>query len=339
MSAELLGSGASPPGACIFGASGKTLTRSEAAFFRRSQPWGFILFARNIETPSQLRGLCHALRDAVGWQAPILIDQEGGRVQRMRAPHWREYPPALDQMAVARDPARAMYVRNRLIAAELIDVGIDVNCAPLADIISDKSHPVLRNRCYGADVETVVDMSRACAEGLMDGGVLPVLKHIPGYGRAVVDGHKELPLVDIPREDLEAVDFAPFRALSDLPMGMTAHIVFPCIDTAPATTSKAAMDMIRDEIGFTNLIMTDDISMEALSGTVADRARAALAAGCDLILHCNGDLAEMEAVAEASGPQSVPTQMRCSHALSQRREPDDVDISRLEAEFHALLEG
>ena len=326
-------------GAYIFGCEGLTLSAAEKSFFADAQPWGFILFARNIEAPEQLRLLTTQLRDAVGWNAPILIDQEGGRVQRMRAPHWREYLPALDQMERARDPKRAMYLRNRLIAQELFEVGIDVNCAPLADVIWPESHPVLRNRCYGADVDTVVAMCLEVERGFLDGGVLPVLKHVPGYGRAVVDGHKDLPTVDVTRAELDALDFEPFRRLNHMKMGMTAHIVFPCIDTLPATTSPKAMTMIREDIGFGGLIMTDDISMEALSGSVADRSAASLKAGCDVVLHCNGTLSEMEAVASDCGALGPDGQARADAALTQRKTPIDIDIPALEDEFRTLITG
>lgn len=327
-----------PSGAYIFGCEGLRLTASERAFFAEAQPWGFILFARNIADPEQLAILTAELRAAVGWDAPVLIDQEGGRVQRMGPPHWRSYLPALDQMEVARDAARAMYLRNLMIGTELMAVGIDVNCAPVADLVFAQTHPVLRNRCYGSDVAKVVQMCRAAADGMIDAGVLPVLKHIPGYGRAVVDGHKDLPTVDIPRADLEAQDFAPFKELVDLPMGMTAHIVFPCIDDLPATTSPKAMQMIRRDIGFENLIMTDDISMEALSGTVAERSRGALDAGCDIVLHCNGDMAEMIAVAEICGAQTPVIEARAARAIAARRAPQEIDIHAAEAEFQSLIQ-
>jgi len=215
--------------ATIFGPQGHAVTDWEKGFFRETQPLGFILFARNVDTPDQLRRLTADLREAVGWNAPVLIDQEGGRVQRMRAPHWREYLPALDQMEQASDPIRAQWIRNRLIAAELYDVGIDVNCAPLADLVEDETHPVLRNRLYAGDVETAVVAARACADAFLAGGVLPV-KHIPGYGRASVDSHLDLPTVTVPRKALEERDFAPFVQLSDIRLGMTAHIVFSDID-------------------------------------------------------------------------------------------------------------
>lgn len=327
-----------PSGAYIFGCEGTRLSASERDFFGNARPWGFILFARNINTPDQLRMLTADLREAVGWQAPILIDQEGGRVQRMRAPHWREYPPALDQMQAARDPGRAMYLRNLLIGAELSAVGIDVNCCPVADLLHAQTHPVMRNRCYGSDVGTVVAMCEAAAQGLMDAGVLPVLKHIPGYGRAVVDGHLALPKVDVPRAELDVADFAPFKALTDLPMGMTAHIVYPCLDDLPATTSPKAMQMIRADIGFDNLIMTDDISMEALSGSVPDRSRAALDAGCDVILHCNGEMDEMVALAGACGDLNAAAQARAERAIAARNAPQEIDIQAAEAEFRGLIQ-
>ncbi|MDA8746796.1 beta-N-acetylhexosaminidase [Litoreibacter sp.] len=324
----------------IFGCDGLALKAEEHRFFESVNPWGFILFARNIRDRTQLKQLTDDLRSAVGWHAPILIDQEGGRVQRMRAPVWREYLPALDQMERAGDnAARAMYLRNRLIADELHEVGIDVNCAPLADVIWPESHPVLRNRCYGADVETVVTMCRETVRGFLDGGVLPLLKHLPGYGRAVVDGHKDLPRVDVPLEQLNALDFAPFKQLNDIKMGMTAHIVFPVIDDLPATTSPKAMKMIREDIGFDGLIMTDDISMEALSGTVAERAAASLHAGCDLVLHCNGELADMEAIAEVCGPMTKRAKTRADAALAQRQTPMDIDIPEAIAELERLIKG
>lgn len=320
--------------AAIFGPQGPEITAWEQGFFRETQPFGFILFARNIDTPDQLRRLTYSLREAVQRDAPILIDQEGGRVQRMRSPHWREYLPALDQMDRADDPIRAQWVRNRLIAAELQDVGIDANCAPLADIAEAATHPVLQNRLYGRDVETVIAAARACAEAHLAGGVLPVLKHIPGHGRATMDSHLQLPQVDAPRAALEARDFATFRALNDLPLGMSAHIVFSDIDPrAPATISPEMIKMIRDQIGFDGLLMTDDVSMEALSGTLAERSEAAIRAGCDVILHCNGQQPEMQAVAAAAGAMSALATARANRALAMRKTPAKIDIPALEAEL------
>ena len=326
------------PAALILAPAGPRLTPWETAFFRDTDPWGFIVFARNVETPDQLRALTDALRDTVGRNAPVLIDQEGGRVQRMRAPHWREYLPALDQMARATDPIRAQWLRNRLIAAELSDVGIDVNCAPLADLVEPQTHPILRNRLYGDSPEGVIEAARTCAEAHLAGGVLPVLKHLPGYGRASVDSHLALPRISEDLESLVARDFSPFAALSDIAMGMTAHIVVEAIDaTAPATTSVRTMRYIRDEIGFSGLIMTDDISMEALSGSVDQRARASLEAGCDIVLHCNGQRGDMERVVRGVGDMTPAATDRAERALAQRKTPSPIDIQACAAELEALL--
>ncbi|MEM9392401.1 MAG: beta-N-acetylhexosaminidase [Pseudomonadota bacterium] len=328
---------------CIFGCSGPVLTRDETEFFRKTQPWGFILFARNVETPDQLRGLCASLRDAVGRDAPILIDQEGGRVARMQPPRWRRYLPPLE-LARSRDPVRAFWLRGRLIAAELRDVGIDVNCTPMVDVATPQTHPFLRNRCYGPDPTTVAQLGRTLAEAQMAGGVLPVLKHIPGHGRAQVDSHLELPRTDASANDLRAVDFAPFKALNDLPIAMSAHVLYEAFDAErPATQSTVIIELIRNEIGFKGLLMTDDISMEALSGDVATRGQAALAAGCDLVLHCNGKMPEMLALAEALGPMSEPSLKRAEAALKARlpqgSDPVPVDIAACAAELEALERG
>ncbi len=325
-------------GAAIFGPEGTQITDWERAYFRAFKPFGFILFARNIDTPDQLRRLCADLREAAGHDAPILIDQEGGRVQRLRSPYWREWLPPLEQMQRASDPMRAMWIRYRVIAHELRDVGIDANCAPCADIAGRVTHPFLRNRCYGEDVVTVMDAARVVADAHLAGGVLPVAKHIPGHGLASVDSHKDLPRVTATRAFLEAQDFAPFKALADVPMGMTAHIVFEDIDdSAPATTSPTMMSLIRHEIGFGGLLMTDDISMEALSGDVAVRSRASIAAGCDVVLHCNGEAAEISAVGEAAGAMSQAAQARAEAALAWRKTPADVDIEALTEELDDLL--
>lgn len=334
-----MGGGAS---ATILGCRGPVLDPDEAAFFRAAQPWGFILFSRNVEAPGQLARLTAALREAVGRDAPILIDQEGGRVQRMGPPHWRAWLPALEQVARA-GPARAarsMWIRSRLIADELRRVGIDANCAPLADVARDATHPVLKNRLYGYAPAPVARIARAVAEGLLAGGVLPVLKHLPGYGLGRVDSHLSLPRVTAPRARLDAVDFAAFRPLADLPMGMTAHIVFEAIeDGLPATLSPALIAVIRDEIGFSGLLMTDDLSMGALPGPIGQRAASARAAGCDIVLHCNGDAGEMEAVTAAAGGLTGDALRRAEAALACRRLPDPLDIDALEAEFDALLSG
>lgn len=325
-------------GAAIFGCAGTTLEAAEAAFFRDFDPAGFILFARNVENPAQLRRLTADLREAVGRQAPILVDQEGGRVQRLRAPQWRDWTPPLDFVqAAGANAARAMELRYQLIALELATVGIDANCAPVADLIAPQTHPFLKNRCYGSDVAEVSAIARAVAQGLLAGGCLPVLKHMPGHGRSHLDTHLDLPLVDAPRAELIAHDFAPFRALADLPMAMTAHLVFTAFDNRPATQSPVMIRMIRQEIGFDGLLMTDDLNMQALKGDLASRTRASMAAGCDLALHCKGDLAEMQAVAGEAGEMPPRVLQRLQAALAWRKPAEAVDIAALEAELGLLM--
>lgn len=325
-------------GATILGCLGSVLSTDEAAFFREADPWGFILFARNVNTPDQLRRLTSDLRAVVGREAPILVDQEGGRVQRLRAPHWRDWVPALEE--AVRGGAAAMTLRFRMIAAELRAVGIDVNCAPVLDIATEATHPFLRNRCYGFDGETVAAMGRAAAEGLTQGGVLPVMKHMPGHGRASADTHMDLPNVDAALDDLRATDFAPFRALADLPMAMTAHIVFAALDPdRPVTQSPKAIATIRAETGFDGLLITDDLNMEALTGSLGARAAASIAAGCDIALHCNGERLEMAEVVAAAGRLTPEAETRAEAALAQRATPGDVDMDALSAEFEALVNG
>lgn len=321
-------------GAAILGCAGERLTAEEKALYAGMKPFGFILFARNLSGPEQIRALCDEMRDAAGFDAPVFIDQEGGRVQRLRPPLAREFGPPLEDAGLG---ARAFYLRARIIAHELRGLGIDGNCIPTLDVARDETHAVLQNRCYGRDVATVVAHGRAVVDGLMAGGVLPVMKHMPGHGLGTLDSHKELPRVGAARAELDAVDFAAFRALRDVPLGMSAHLVFEQIDPRPATISPVMVRLIREEIGFQGLLMTDDISMEALSGTVAERGAAALAAGCDLVLHCNGDLAEMRSLWERCGEMGVQAQTRAEAALSARRVPDDVDIAALNAEFDGLI--
>ncbi len=328
-------------GATVFGCAGPVLRRDEARFFAAADPWGFILFARNVESPVQLRRLTAELRAAVGRDAPILIDQEGGRVQRLTPPHWRPWPAPLDEARAAGDRAgRAMELRYRIIAHELRGVGIDVNCAPCADIAGPATHPFLHDRCCGEDVPTVVAAARGAAMGLLEGGVLPVLKHIPGHGRAGTDSHLAPPRVDAPPAELAATDFAAFRALADLPIAMTAHVVFPALDPeACATLSPAVIGAIRGEIGFAGLLLSDDIGMGALAGPLEARSAAAIAAGCDVVLHCSGDLDEMAAVAAAAGRLSAAAAARAAAALAARRPPGPVDIPALAAELHGIRRG
>lgn len=327
-------------GAYIFGCEGLAVTEAERAFYAEAQPWGFILFARNVSDPEQLRRLTGDLREAVGRDAPVLIDQEGGRVQRMRAPHWKEWLPPLDFVVQAGAGAeRAMWLRYRLIAEELRAVGIDVDCAPCADVAGTDTHPVLRNRCYGSDPDQVAVLARAVANGLLAGGVAPVMKHMPGHGRALVDSHLDLPRTSASLDLLESRDFAPFRALADLPMAMSAHVVFEAVDSKPATISPAMVGLIRDRIGFLGLLMTDDVSMQALQGNVASRSEAAVRAGCDMVLHCNGDLPEMQSIAAVAGRMGTAAQARADRAAAARGRVETIDIAAAEAELSSLMES
>ncbi|SFA76956.1 beta-N-acetylhexosaminidase [Poseidonocella pacifica] len=327
----------SRPTAAILDADGLRLSEAERAFFREADPWGFILFARNIDTLDQVRALTGEMRDAVGRNAPVLIDQEGGRVQRMGPPHWRKWPAPLDHVkAVGEAAERAIWLRYRVIAAELHAVGIDVNCAPTLDCAQAETHPFLRNRCFGSDPDRVAALGRAAAEGLLAGGILPVIKHMPGHGRATQDSHAELPTIHAPVKDLRALDFRPFYALRDMPLGMTAHIVLPELGPEPATGSPAVIRLIREELGFNGLLMSDDLAMGAMPGTPAERARATMAAGCDVALFCNAPLADRAAVAEAAGPMNDAACRRADAALQQRCAPGYVDIAALEAELVAL---
>ncbi|WP_343222885.1 glycoside hydrolase family 3 N-terminal domain-containing protein [Paracoccus bogoriensis] len=318
------------------GIAGTVLSPDEAAFFREADPWGFILFARNVETPDQLRRLTGDLREAVGRDCIITVDQEGGRVQRLRAPHWTEWPAPLSQAAAG---PRAMWLRYHLIGQELRAVGIDSNCAPTLDVARDATHPFLRDRCLGSDPARIAELGRAAAEGLLAAGVLPVMKHMPGHGGAQIDSHHGLPEVAADLDALDALDFAPFRALADLPMGMTAHIRFAALDSAPATQSACVIGLIRDRIGFDGLLMTDDITMNALPGTHAERAAASIAAGCDLVLHCNGDIAQMAPVVAAAGAMSTSAMRRADAALALRRDPKPADLPALHAEWRALTQA
>ncbi|GGX61744.1 beta-N-acetylhexosaminidase [Tateyamaria omphalii] len=327
-------------GATILDADGLRLTKDEKAFFRDADPFGFILFARNIDTPDQVYGLCSEFRDAVGREAIITIDQEGGRVQRMRGPTWTEWSPPLDFVQAAGDDAeRAMYLRYRHIAHELKELTIDSNCAPMVDLVVKETHDFLRNRCYGTSPGDIAALGRAAAQGHLDGGVLPVVKHMPGHGRTDLDSHYDLPRVDVSLDALRETDFAPFRALNDLPMGMTAHVVYEAVDDTAATLSADTMALIRNDIGFDGLIMTDDIGMKALNGTPDQSARCALDAGCDVVLHCNAPLADRIASANAAGHMTDAAQTRADAALAARQTPADIDIAELNAELEALLSG
>jgi len=321
--------------AFITGVAGSALSDEERDFLREAQPWGLIVFTRNIATADQLRRLIGDCRAALGRDAPALIDQEGGRVQRLGPPHWPQYPPGAAYGALYdrnRDRGlAAARLGGRLIASDLAALGIDVDCLPLGDIPVPGADPIIGDRAYGTTPDKVAAIAAAIAAGLAEGGVLPVLKHIPGHGRAPADSHKRLPVVATSRTTLEATDFAAFRALSALAMGMTAHVVFSALDpVAPATTSARIVgDVIRGSIGFQGLLMSDDVSMGALSGTIAGRASAAIAAGCDMILHCNGELAEMREVAAA-----VPV---LAGAAAHRAAPAPIDLTSSRDTFARLM--
>lgn len=316
--------------ATILGIQGTTLSADERAFYREAAPWGLVLFARNVETPEQLRRLNGDLRDALGRDAPIFIDQEGGRVQRLRPPYWLDYPTPLDQAPAG--PA-SFALRGRMIAHELREVGIDGNFAPCLDLAWPDTHPFLRSRCMGETVAEVIANARALADGLMQGGVLPVIKHLPGHGRATQDSHKELPVIHQPRAELEQTDFAPFKALLDVPLAMTAHIVLPFLGDQPATMNPSALQMIRDDWGYSGAIMSDDIGMGALQGGIDSRSARAIAAGCDLVLHCNDDLAGFGLAVEGAGALQGAALARCNAALAQRRSPESVDFAALAAQL------
>ena len=331
--------------AFITGVSGTALTDDERAFLRDQRPWGFILFKRNIDTPDQVIRLIDEMRSAVGQpEAPVLIDQEGGRVQRLQPPQWPAYPPGAVFSAlyeIDRDAGlEAARLSSRLIAADLADLGITVDCLPLADVPVPGADSVIGNRAYGTTPDKVAAIARAVTDGLAQGGVLPVLKHIPGHGRATADSHFQLPTVDTPVAELAKTDFAAFAPLADLPMAMTAHVVFSALDPAqPATTSATIIEqVIRGAIGFRGLLMSDDVSMNALQGSIAERTRASLAAGCDVVLHCNGKLDEMRQVAGETPMLAGEALARADRALASRRAPQPFDRGAARAELDRLVD-
>jgi beta-N-acetylhexosaminidase len=330
--------------AFICGVGGLVLTAEERAFLRAQQPWGFIVFKRNVSDRVQLTALVAELRDAVGRpEAPVLIDQEGGRVQRLGPPEWPAYPRGalfgrLYGHAVEQG-LRAAWLSARLIADDLSELGITVDCLPLADVPVAGADNVIGDRAYGTESGVVAAVACAVSDGLEAGGVLPILKHIPGHGRATADSHERLPIVETPRAELERTDFAAFRPLKTLPMAMTAHVVFSALDRAqPATTSATIIaDVIRGSIGFQGLLMSDDISMNALQGAIADRTRASIAAGCDMILHCNGKADEMREVAANSPVLSGQALARADAALAARKPPQPFDRGEGRAELDELV--
>lgn len=330
--------------AFISGCAGLRLTPEELAFFAEAEPWGLILFRRNCQDPAQIRDLAAAFRGAVGRaDAPVLIDQEGGRVQRLRPPNWPQYPPARVLGLVEEaggDGKRAAWLQGRLIAADLSDLGINVNCAPVLDVLVPETNPAIGNRSFGGDPARVAALGRAYADGMAAGGVLGTIKHMPGQGRATLDSHEALPGVDASLDTLTAGDFAPFAALADMPAAMTGHVVYTAIDPDnPATTSATVIrDIIRDRIKFDGLLLSDDISMKALSGDYSARAAAIRAAGCDLVLHCNGQIDEMRAVAAAVPALAGRSAERARRALASIRPPEPFDRAEGRAELLALAE-
>ncbi len=328
--------------AFIAGCLGTSLTQDECAFFREARPWGFILFKRNTQSPEQVAALTAEMRATVGWHAPILIDQEGGRVQRMGPPHWPAYPPARAFLGI-NDPVQQREIVRlsaRLMAHDLKSVGIDVDCLPVLDVPVAGSHDVIGNRAYAHEPDMIARLGRAAAEGLIAGGVLPVIKHMPGHGRAKADSHHDLPVVEASLAELRASDFRPFRHLADMPMAMTAHVVFTALDPKhPATVSKTIIrEIMRGELGFDGMIMTDDISMKALAGGFAQKARAAIRAGVDVVLHCHGIMEEMVAIAGAVPEMTGARGRRAAMALARiRHEPEPLDVDEARAQLASAL--
>jgi len=338
--------------ACILGCQGPILSVEEAAFFRDARPWGFILFARNIQTADQTRTLIEALRTAIDDEgAPVLVDQEGGRVQRLKPPLAKFRPPAARFGELyARDPdaaVEAVFLNHRLLAHELAALGFDADCAPCVDLIHAGAHALIGDRAFGGDVAKVSKLGRAAMEGLLAGGVAPIVKHIPGHGRATADSHYDLPVVETSEADLAQTDFAPFLALADAPMAMTAHVLYSAIDAdACATVSARVIDTaIRGEIGFDGLLMSDDLSMRALGGTLAERTRRSLEAGCDIVLHGNGALvgepvrdlaAELKAIVDVAPALSGKAAQRAQAARVAARHVQAFDPEAGEARLAEL---
>jgi beta-N-acetylhexosaminidase len=332
------------PRAFICGLSATELTDEERYFVDTAEPWGIILFARNIRDPAQVRALIDEVRGLLGrGDMPVLIDQEGGRVQRIRPPLAELHPPAAAYADLyRRDPIAGMEAARmgaRLIAHELVSLHINVDCLPVLDIAVEGAHRIVGDRAYGTTPQAVAELGRAVCEGLLDGGVLPVVKHVPGHGRALADSHEELPRVHTPVAELQRTDFAPFRTMKDAPLAMTAHVLYTALDPdRPATLSRAVVqEVIRGFIGFDGALMSDDLSMKALTGGLGHLAEEAVHAGCDLALHCNGNLDEMREVAAASPPLEGNAARRCAKALSRLGIPRPFDVESARASVRSLL--
>jgi beta-N-acetylhexosaminidase len=334
------------PAAAVFGASGPELTAEERALFRDVDPFGFILFRRNCVDPDQVRRLVGQFREAVGRpDAPILIDQEGGRVARLRPPHWPSHPALrrIGDLSLG-DPeaaAEAAWINGRLLAHMLAEVGIGIDCAPVCDVPVEGAHDVIGDRAFCSDPDMVGALARVTCIGLMDGGVLPVIKHLPGHGRAFADSHLELPVVDASRVELARSDFVPFEVVADMPLGMVAHVVYSAIDPdRPASVSPTVIgETIRGALGFDGLLLSDDMSMQALAGGMAERTAALLSAGCEVVVHCNGDLSEMKGVASAVAPLSDSAWARWTRAQARLKAPSPIDPVALRARLEDLLGG
>ena len=336
------------PKALIVGVAGTRLGAKELTFLRETNPLGFILFARNVASPDQVRALTTEMRNAVGRaDAPVLIDQEGGRVARLRAPQWRAAPPAAVFGKIYRLNAelglKATRLNAQMIGNELIALGINVDCAPVADVPVEGADPIIGDRAFATEPGPVGMLAGAFCDGLSAVGILPVIKHIPGHGRAGVDSHEALPRVNVSRAELSVRDFAPFKALARRrdpePWAMTAHVIYDCCDPdRPATQSRTVIDnIIRGEIGFDGIVLSDDLSMGALTGTYDERARSALAAGCDLVLHCNGKLEEMIPVAAGCGELTATAERRLARSLGALGTPDPIDAEAAKTELAKIL--
>ncbi len=328
----------------IYGCAGQALGADERAFFADAQPWGFILFGRNIADPDQVRALVNALRESIGdASAPVLIDQEGGRVARLKPPHWKARVPAAAFGALHNDAPEtaheAAYLQARLIAHDLCELGINVDCTPVLDLPVEGAHDVIGDRAFAHNATTIIDLGRAVIEGMIEGGVLPVMKHIPGHGRATADSHMALPRVSTPADELRATDFVPFRSLNHCPLAMTAHVVYEAIDPDhPATTSaRVIRGIIRGELEFAGLLLSDDLSMQALEGSLGARAHAAQFAGCDVVLHCNGGMEEMVDIAAEVKPLDDIHLKRAQSALAHLSSPEPFDVEAGEARLAELL--
>lgn len=329
--------------AAVFGVLGTRLNAEEKAFFSDIKPLGFILFKRNCENREQVKALVAEMHELTGRDAlPILIDQEGGRVMRLQPPEWRKSLAAGALAALSarsiKKTKRAIYLNSRLIASELAELGITVNCLPVLDIPVAGAHEIISDRALGTEPKQIVTLGREMVKGLLEGGVLPIMKHMPGHGRATVDSHDELPVVDTPLDELERTDFVPFRKMNDLAMGMTAHVIYTALDAENvATTSPTVIRYIREKIGFDGLLFSDDLSMKALKGSFQSRTEDSLKAGCDVVLHCNGKLEEMRPIAEKLPPLTEKARARAKAAMAQLHPPQPLDIAAAEQELQSLL--